>query len=78
MVDTNTIGGTARDMAGRAQETIGSTIGDTRMRAQGAVNQGYGQAQQAAGQASDVIREQPLTAALIALGIGFVIGRLTA
>jgi uncharacterized protein YjbJ (UPF0337 family) len=77
MVDSNTIGGTARDMAGRAQETVGDTIGDARMRAHGMANQGYGQAQHAAGEAADMIRGQPLTAALIALGVGFVIGRLT-
>ena len=77
MVDTNTMSGTARDMAGRVQDTVGSAVGDARTRAQGTYNQAYGQAQQAAGQASDIIREQPLTAALIALGVGFVIGRLT-
>lgn len=76
MVDTNTIGGTARDFAGRAQETVGGAVGDARTRAQGVYNQGYGQAQHAAGQASDAIREQPLTAALVALGVGFVLGRL--
>lgn len=76
MVDTNTISGTARDYAGRAQETLGSAVGDAKTRAQGAYNQGYGEVQHAAGQASDAIREQPLTAALIALGVGFVLGRL--
>jgi len=78
MVDTNTISGTARDMAGRVQETAGNTMGDAKTRAEGVYNQAYGQAEQYAGQASDMIRDQPLTAALIALGIGFVIGRLTA
>ena len=77
MVDSNTISGTARDMAGRVQETAGNVTGDAKTRAQGVYNQTYGQAQHYAGQASDVIRDQPLTAALIALGIGFVIGRLT-
>ena len=77
MVDTNTISGTARDMAGRVQETAGGAMGDAKMRAEGMYKQAYGQAEQTVGQASDMIREQPLTAALIALGIGFVIGRLT-
>ena len=77
MVDSNTITGTARDMAGRVQETVGSAMDDSKTRAHGMANQGYGQAQQAVGRASDVVREQPLTVALIALGIGYILGRLT-
>jgi hypothetical protein len=34
--------------------------------------------QQSAGQLSDMIKSQPLTAALVALGVGYVLGRLTA
>ncbi|CAH2600442.1 CsbD family protein [Rhodovastum atsumiense] len=77
MVDTNTISGTARDMAGRVQDTVGNAVGDTRTRAQGVANQAYGQAERYTGQASDLIRDQPLTSALVALGIGFIIGRLS-
>lgn len=77
-MDSDRISGGVREAAGRAQQAAGDVLGDTRTQAQGAYNQAYGQAQNAAGQASDMIREQPLVAALVALGIGFVLGRLTA
>jgi uncharacterized protein YjbJ (UPF0337 family) len=77
MVDSNTISGTARDMAGRVQESVGAATGDVRTRVEGLANQGYGQARRAAGQASSVIREQPITIALAALVIGYVLGRVT-
>jgi uncharacterized protein YjbJ (UPF0337 family) len=77
-MDPSRIEGAARDLGGRAQETVGSAIGDTSTQARGAVNQGYGQAQNAAGQLNDTIRDQPLLAAAIAVGIGFILGRLTA
>ena len=53
-------------------------LGDAKTQAQGVYNQAAGQAQNAMGQVSDLVKDQPLTAALIALGIGFLIGRLTA
>jgi len=77
-MDTDRIIGTARDTAGRAQQAAGSALGDGGSQVRGAVNQGYGQVQDAAGQASELIHKQPLTAALVALGIGFLLGRLTA
>lgn len=79
------VAGMARDMGGRAQSAIGDTIGDANMKAKGVYNQASGRAQQAWGQAQDAgdqlgeaIRGQPLMAAVIALGIGYLIGRLTA
>lgn len=70
--------GTAREFGGRVQEAAGDFTGDTKTQAQGLYNQAAGQAQQAAGQFSDVIKSQPITASLIALAIGYVLGRLTA
>jgi uncharacterized protein YjbJ (UPF0337 family) len=70
--------GTARDMAGRAQQTVGETFGDAKMQAQGMYNQAAGQAQEQVARLSEVIRDQPLTAALVALGLGYILGRLTA
>jgi ElaB/YqjD/DUF883 family membrane-anchored ribosome-binding protein len=64
-------------MAGRAQETAGNLAGDAKTQAQGLYNQATGQAQDAAGQLGEMIRSQPLVSALVALGIGYVIGRLT-
>jgi uncharacterized protein YjbJ (UPF0337 family) len=69
--------GAARDLGGRVQETVGNMAGDARTQAQGLYNQATGQAQQAMGQFSDVIKAQPLASALIAVGIGYVLGRLT-
>jgi len=71
------IQGTAREFGGRVQETVGNVAGDTKTQAQGLYNQAAGQAQQTAGQVSDLIRAQPLVSALVALGIGYVLGRLT-
>jgi ElaB/YqjD/DUF883 family membrane-anchored ribosome-binding protein len=65
-------------MGGRAQQTVGDAIGDTRTAASGLYNQGAGQAQQQAAQLSDLIKDQPLATVLIALGVGYLLGRLTA
>ncbi|HQT75500.1 MAG: CsbD family protein [Rhodospirillales bacterium 20-64-7] len=70
--------GTARDFGGRVQEAVGNMTGDTKTQAQGLYNQASGQAQQAAGQFTDMVKSQPLTAALVALAVGYVLGRLTA
>jgi uncharacterized protein YjbJ (UPF0337 family) len=70
--------GTAREFGGRVQETVGNVTGDSKTQAQGLYNQAAGQAQQAAGQFSDVVKAQPIVASLIALAIGYVLGRLTA
>jgi uncharacterized protein YjbJ (UPF0337 family) len=70
--------GMARDMGGRIQETVGEAIGDTRTQARGMYNQAAGQAQEQVARLSEVIRDQPLTAALVALGLGYILGRLTA
>jgi uncharacterized protein YjbJ (UPF0337 family) len=70
--------GMAQDMGGRVQEKVGEALGDTKMQAQGMYNQAAGQAQEQVARLSEVIRDQPLTAALVALGIGYILGRLTA
>jgi uncharacterized protein YjbJ (UPF0337 family) len=70
--------GTTRDMGGRAQQTVGEAIGDAKMQAEGLYNQAAGQAQQQVARLSDVIREKPLAATLIAVGIGYLIGRFMA
>jgi uncharacterized protein YjbJ (UPF0337 family) len=70
--------GTARDLGGRVQETVGKASGDSKMEAEGLYNQAAGQAQQTVGQLGDAIKAQPIAAVAIALGIGYILGRLTA
>jgi uncharacterized protein YjbJ (UPF0337 family) len=76
-MDTNRVEGTARDFGGRAQEAVGNLTGDAKTQAQGLYNQASGQAQQAAGQFSDLIKSQPIVSTLIAVAVGYVLGRLT-
>lgn len=70
--------GMARDMAGRAQKVVGDALGDTATQAQGMYNQAAGQAQEQLGRLAETVKDQPITATLIALGIGYILGRLTA
>ena len=84
------IEGTARNVGGKVQEGVGRLTGDARARAEGLANQAVGTAQDLYGQAADTAREQatnldrwlrhtietqPYTCALIALGIGWLLGR---
>ena len=82
---SDTFQGSVRDMGGRAQQKVGEVMGDAKTQADGMYNQAagkaqqmWGQAQDASGQLSDTIRAQPLIAAAVAVGIGYLIGRLTA
>jgi uncharacterized protein YjbJ (UPF0337 family) len=79
-MDSNRIKGAAQDMAGRVQDAAGGLMGDAGMQAEGKARQAAGTVQNAAGGALDAAREftsdQPLTALLIAAGIGFLLGAL--
>lgn len=75
---SDSIQGTAREMGGRVQEKAGKYMGDAKTQANGLYNQAAGQAQETLGQVTDMVRDQPLTAAIVALGIGYILGRLTA
>jgi uncharacterized protein YjbJ (UPF0337 family) len=70
--------GTAREFGGRVQETVGNVAGDSKTQAEGLYNQATGQAQQAAAQFSDVIKSQPIVSTLVAVAVGYILGRLTA
>jgi uncharacterized protein YjbJ (UPF0337 family) len=72
------IEGTAQNFAGRVQETVGNTIGDRDTQARGVYNQAAGQAKQTAADITDTIKAQPILSSLVALGIGYLIGRFTA
>ena len=69
--------GTVRDMGGRVQEKVGDYAGDAKTQAQGLYNQASGQAEQQMARLSDVIRDQPITSALVAIGICYLLGRFT-
>ena len=69
--------GTVRDVGGRVQEKMGDFAGDAKTQAQGLYNQASGQAEQQMARLSDVIRDQPITSALVAIGIGYLLGRFT-
>ena len=104
-MDENRVVGTARNMGGKAQESVGSAFGDTKTQVEGVVNQVKGTAQDLYGQARDsasqiadaasdsvaaardsassfenalrnTIETQPYTAVFMALGIGWLIGRM--
>ena len=89
-MDENQVEGTARKYGGRVQEGVGSISGDAKTRVEGAVNEAAGTAQQLYGQTADAARQtvttldtwlrntietQPYTSAIVALGIGWLLGR---
>jgi uncharacterized protein YjbJ (UPF0337 family) len=69
--------GRAREMAGRVQEKVGQFTGDANTQAEGPYNQASGQAEQQIARLSDVIKEQPIAAILVAAAAGYLLGRLT-
>jgi uncharacterized protein YjbJ (UPF0337 family) len=75
-MDENRMDGAARSLAGHAKDAVGNLTGDTKLQAEGKADKAVGQAQDAAGQLADTIREQPITALLIAAGFGYLLGRL--
>ena len=74
---TDRVEGAAWEFGGRVQEAAGNLTGDAKTQAQGMYNQATGQAQQAAAQFSDVVKAQPVVATLVALALGYMLGRLT-
>ena len=69
--------GAAREMGGRVQEKFGEYTDNAKTQARGLYNQAAGQAEQQISRLSDVIRDQPITSALVAIGIGYILGRFT-
>jgi uncharacterized protein YjbJ (UPF0337 family) len=90
-MDDNRIEGTARNFGGKVQEGFGRIAGDAKTQAEGVLNQASGAAQDLYGQGADKARQtvktldsllretietQPYTTALVALGVGWLLGRL--
>ena len=90
-MDENRLEGTVRNVGGKVQEGVGRATGDTKSRVEGAMNQAAGTAQDLYGQSADVARQtattldawvrnqietQPFRTAIVALGIGWLLGRM--
>jgi uncharacterized protein YjbJ (UPF0337 family) len=90
-MDENRLSGTARNLGGKAEEGVGRLTGDVKTQLQGKLDQAAGAAQDLYGQTADAAREtaitfdkwlrntietQPYMAAMVALGMGWLLGRM--
>ena len=90
-MDKNRASGMVRNVGGEAEEGLGRATGDLKTQVQGKLDQAAGAAQDLYGQTADVARDtavtfdkwlrstietQPYTAAMVALGIGWLLGRM--
>lgn len=90
-MDENRAEGTFRNVGGKVQEGLGRATGDTETKLKGQANEALGAAQDLYGQAADTARDtaanfnewfrhtietQPYTTALVALGLGWLFGRM--
>jgi len=90
-MDENRVEGTVCEYGGCFQESVGTITGDAKTRAKGAMNEAAGAAQELYGQTADMARQsattldswfrnaietQPYTTAAVALGIGWLLGRM--
>jgi uncharacterized protein YjbJ (UPF0337 family) len=90
-MDENRFEGTARNLGGKVQEGVGRVTSDAKTQAEGVMNQAVGTAEDLYGQTADVARQtattldawlrntietQPYTTAIVALGIGWLLGRM--
>ena len=90
-MDENRISGTPRNVGGKAEEAVGRLTGDLKTQLDGKLDQAAGAAQDLYGQAADAARDtavtfdkwlrsrietQPYTAAIVALGVGWLLGRM--
>ena len=74
---SDSLQGSVRELGGRAQRAVGAAVGDAGTEASGLYNQAAGIAQRQSGQLAEVIRDQPLLTTAVAVGLGYLIGRLT-
>lgn len=88
-MDENRFEGTARNFAGKVQETVGNVAGDSKTQAEGIGRQAAGRAQQAYGETMDQVRsvasdigrgveQQPMVALMVVGTIGFFLGLMVA
>ena len=90
-MDENRISGTARKVAGKVEEGLGRAAGDASSEFKGKLDEAAGAAQDLYGQTADAARQtavtfdkwlrntietQPYTSAIVAVGIGWFLGRM--
>jgi len=90
-MDEDRIAGTARKLGSKVREDVGRFAGDSQAQMKGMADQAAGTAQDLCGQAADAARDtaatfekwlrntietQPYTTAIVALGIGWLLGRI--
>lgn len=79
-MNSNQLDGTLKDAAGKVQDAVGGLTGDLDLQAEGKARQIAGKAQAKYGdsveQIAQTARNNPLGALVIAVGVGFLLGRL--
>jgi uncharacterized protein YjbJ (UPF0337 family) len=90
-MDEDRVYGTARNLGGKVEEGVGRLTGDKQTQVKGKLDQLAGTAQDLYGQTTDAARDtagnldkwlrttietQPYTTAIVALGIGWLLGRM--
>ena len=91
-MDEDRIKGAATNMGGKVKDAVGGLTGDTKTQAEGKMDQATGQLQNTIGSAKDAVQEgastmgaqldsfmseKPMTALLIAAGVGYLFARVT-
>lgn len=76
----NQFEGSMKDAAGKVQDAVGGLTGDADLQVQGKVRQIAGKAQAKYGESLDQVaettRDNPIGALLVAVGVGFLLGKL--
>ena len=90
-MDEDRVYGTARNLGGKVEESVGRVTGDKQTQLKGKLDQLAGTAQDLYGQTADAARDtagdldkwlrrtietQPYITAIVALGIGWLLGRM--
>jgi uncharacterized protein YjbJ (UPF0337 family) len=90
-MDEDRLYGTAKNVGGKVEEGVGRATGNVKTQLQGKLDQAAGAAQDLYGQTADAARDtaanldkwlrttietQPYATALVALGIGWLLGRM--
>jgi uncharacterized protein YjbJ (UPF0337 family) len=79
-MDENRIEGAARNVAGKVEKTVGSVTGNRETEGRGMAQEAIGEVQNLYGNAADTVRgyatEKPLSALLVAGGIGMALAML--